>query len=256
MTISYEVPRDIMTKAEGSRVHPIVHAGKWLAADLFSTLLFAGLYWVTGSVFVATGLALVAGVAQMAWLKLRGAPIDAMQWMSLTLVLVFGGASLITHDPHFIMFKPTLIYAAVGVVMLRWPGWIVRYQPPVALRWSRDVAMRFGYVWAGLMFGTGALNLALVVHGDSETMGLVSWRLPNRLQAGAVRSAVRSHPPHRRPPHASGGRSPQPCAPRGLRPKALTARDEVLGKCADGRAGWLALRPMRAISAIKVGYPR
>lgn len=85
MTISYEVPRDIMTKAEGSRVHPIVHAGKWLAADLFSTLLFAGLYWVTGSVFVATGLALVAGVAQMAWLKLRGAPIDAMQWMSLRL---------------------------------------------------------------------------------------------------------------------------------------------------------------------------
>jgi intracellular septation protein len=168
MTISYEVPRDIMTKAEGSRVHPIVHAGKWLAADLFSTLLFAGLYWVTGSVFVATGLALVAGVAQMAWLKLRGAPIDAMQWMSLTLVLVFGGASLITHDPHFIMFKPTLLYAAVGVVMLRWPGWIVRYQPPVTLRWSRDVAMRFGYVWAGLMFGTGALNLALVVHGDSK----------------------------------------------------------------------------------------
>ena len=83
-------------------------------------------------------------------------------------MLVFGGASLITHDPHFIMFKPTLIYAAVGVVMLRWPGWIVRYQPPVALRWGRDVAMRFGYVWAGLMFGTGALNLALVVHGDSK----------------------------------------------------------------------------------------
>jgi intracellular septation protein len=168
MTIPHEVPRDIMTEAEGSRVHPIVHAGKWLAADLFSTLLFAGLYWVTRSVFVATGLALVAGLAQMAWLKLRGAPIDAMQWMSLTLVLVFGGASLITHDPHFIMFKPTLIYAAIGVVMLRWPGWIVRYQPPVALRWSRDVAMRFGYVWAGLMFGTAALNLALVVHGDSK----------------------------------------------------------------------------------------
>jgi intracellular septation protein A len=169
MTIAAETPPDpdTLAEAEGSQVHPIVHAGKWIAADLFSTLLFVGLYAVTHSVYVATGLAILAGIAQIAWLKLRGAPIDAMQWMSLGLVVVFGGASLITHDPHFVMFKPTLIYAALGVVMLR-PGWIARYQPPVALRWSRDVAMAFGYVWAVLMFVTGALNLALVIHGDPK----------------------------------------------------------------------------------------
>jgi len=193
MTIPREVPRlDIVTEAEGSRVHPVVHAGKCLAADLFSTLLFVGLYGVTRSVFVSTGFALVAGVAQMAWLKLRGAPIDAMQWMSLTLVVVFGGASLITDDPRFVMFKPTLIYAAVGVVMLRWPDWIVRYQPPVALRWSRDVAIRFGYVWAGLMFGTGGLNLALVVHGDSKlwVWFLGVFPIASKLALFAVQYAV------------------------------------------------------------------
>jgi intracellular septation protein A len=175
MTIATDTPLDpdILAEAEGSRVHPIVHAGKWIAADLFSTLLFVGLYAVTHSVYVATGLAIIAGVAQIAWLKLRGAQIDAMQWMSLGLVVVFGGASLITHDPRFIMLKPTLIYAALGVVMLR-PGWIVRYQPPVALRWSRDVGMAFGYVWAGLMFITGALNIALVIHGDPK---LWAWFL-------------------------------------------------------------------------------
>jgi len=175
MTIATDTPLDpdILAEAEGSRVHPIVHAGKWIAADLFSTLLFVGLYAVTHSVYVATGLAIVAGIAQIAWLKLRGAPIDAMQWMSLGLVVVFGGTSLITHDPRFIMLKPTLIYAALGVAMLR-PGWIVRYQPPVALRWSRDVGMAFGYVWAGLMFATGAFNIALVIHGDPK---LWAWFL-------------------------------------------------------------------------------
>ena len=175
MTIATDTPLDpdILAEAEGSRVHPIVHAGKWIAADLFSTLLFVGLYAVTHSVYVATGLAIVAGIAKIAWLKLRGAPIDAMQWMSLGLVVVFGGTSLITHDPRFIMLKPTLIYAALGVAMLR-PGWIVRYQPPVALRWSRDVGMAFGYVWAGLMFATGAFNIALVIHGDPK---LWAWFL-------------------------------------------------------------------------------
>lgn len=83
MTTAHQARRDLDTTTgeEGSRAHPIVHVGKWIAADLFSTLLFVGLYAVTRSVYVSTGLALVAGAAQMAWLRLRGSPIDAMQWM-------------------------------------------------------------------------------------------------------------------------------------------------------------------------------
>jgi intracellular septation protein A len=167
MTTATEILPD-PTQTEGSRVHPIVHAGKWLAADLFSTLMFVCLYAVTHSVYVATSLAIAAGVVQIAWLNFRRSPIDAMQWISLGLVVVFGGTSLLAHDPRFIMLKPTLIYAVIGAVMLK-PGWMTRYQPPAALPWSRDVAAVFGYVWAGLMFLTGALNLALVVHGDPKT---------------------------------------------------------------------------------------
>lgn len=152
---------------EGSRVHPLIHAGKWLAADLLSTLMFVGLYATTHSLYVATGLAIAAGFVQIAWLNFRRSPIDAMQWMSLGLVVVFGGASLYAHDPRFIMLKPTLIYAIVGGVMLK-RGWMARYQAPLALRWGRDVSVAFGYVWAGLMFATGALNLALVAHGDPK----------------------------------------------------------------------------------------
>jgi intracellular septation protein A len=188
---AHDPAADALAEADGSRVHPIVHAGKWIAADLFSTLLFVGLYAVTHSVYVATGLAIAAGIAQIGYLKFRRSPIDAMQWMSLGLVVVFGGASLITHDPRFIMLKPTLIYAALGVVMLR-PGWIVRYQPPLALRWSRDVATVFGYVWAGLMFATGALNIALVLHGDPKLWAwfLGVFPIASKLALFAVQYAV------------------------------------------------------------------
>jgi len=157
----------LASPTQGLRGHPIVHAGKWLAADLFSTLMFVGLYAVTHSVYVATGLAIAAGVVQIAWLNVRRQPIDAMQWMSLGLVIVFGGASLFAHDPRFIMLKPTFIYAVIGAVMLK-PGWMTRYMTPLVLQWSRDVIVAFGYLWAGTMFATGALNLVLVFHGDPK----------------------------------------------------------------------------------------
>jgi intracellular septation protein A len=147
------------------QLHPLIHAGRWILADLLSTLAFVGLYALTHSVLVATSLAVGAGVLQIAWLALRRKPIDAMQWMSLGLVVVFGSASLLTHDPRFVMLKPSLIYGAVGVVMLK-PGWLNRYMPEVALTWGADLAFAFGYVWALLMFATAGLNLALVARGD------------------------------------------------------------------------------------------
>jgi intracellular septation protein A len=157
-----------LTAPEAPRTHPLVHAGRWILADLFSTLLFVALYAATRSIFAATGLAIGAGVIQIAWMKLRASPIDAMQWMSLGLVTVFGGASLITHDPRFVMFKPTLIYCAIGAVMMR-RGWMNRYIPPLALRWSADVTTAFGYAWAAMMFGTAALNLYLAFNTDPKT---------------------------------------------------------------------------------------
>jgi intracellular septation protein A len=118
-------------------------------------------------VLVATGLAIGAGVLQIAWLALRRKPIDAMQWMSLGLVVVFGSASLLTHDPRFVMLKPSLIYGAVGMVMLK-RGWLNRYMPQAALKWGGDLVIAFGYLWALLMFSTAGLNLALVARGDPK----------------------------------------------------------------------------------------
>jgi intracellular septation protein A len=154
-------------QTEGSEIHPLIHAGRWLLADMFSTLTFVGIYAVTHSVSVATALGIALGLGQIAYLKIRRAPIDAMQWMSLGLVVVFGAASLFTHDPRFIMFKPTLIYAAIGAVMLK-RGWLARYMSGVVLTWARDVATAFGYVWAAMMFLTGALNVAFVMNGDTK----------------------------------------------------------------------------------------
>ncbi len=127
---------------------------------MLSTLVFVGLYAATHSIATATALAIAIGLGRIAYQFMRGIPIELMQWLALFLVVVFGGATLLTRDPVFVMVKPTLIYGAIGAVMMR-PGWINRYVPPVARQWGADVNTAFGFAWAGLMFATGAANLVV-----------------------------------------------------------------------------------------------
>jgi len=144
----------------------LFYAGKWLLLDLLSTVIFVVVFSATNNIYAATGAGIAIGIAQVLYLKFRARSIDLMQWMSLGLVVVFGGATLLTHNPHFVMVKPTLIYIAVGIVMLK-RGWMKRYIPPVATEDGDDLILAFGYVWAGLMFFTAAANLVLAL-GDTK----------------------------------------------------------------------------------------
>jgi intracellular septation protein len=141
----------------------LLAAGKLLLADMASTLLFLALFLLTGNVTLSVVLGMALGIAQIGRQLARKKPIDTMQWMSLFLVLGSGTATLLTHDPRFVMLKPTLIYTIVGIVMLR-PGWMNRYLPPVAIELVPDIAYIFGFVWAGLMFFSAALNIVVALN--------------------------------------------------------------------------------------------
>jgi intracellular septation protein len=157
--------------------HALVHALRWIAGDLLSTLAFVGVYAVSHDALLATMLAFAAGVAQIISERLRRRPVDAMQILSLALVAVFGAASLLTHDARFIMFKPTIVYAAVGAVMLK-PGWMTRYVPEIALRWSADLVVGFGYLWAALMFSTALANAGLAIWAGPRVWSLYIAAFP------------------------------------------------------------------------------
>jgi intracellular septation protein len=141
-----------------------------LLSDFLSAIVFLAVYGLTDSVTLATGLAIAVGLGQIAVMKLRGRPIDAMQWLALGLVIVLGAATLITQDSRFIMVKPTIVHWGIGAVMLR-HGWITRYLPPIA----RDnlppaVMVGAGYAWAALMILLGAINLVVAL-----TMSFAAW---------------------------------------------------------------------------------
>lgn len=141
----------------------LIYAARPLVNDFLSTIFFVVLISAGVEVRIATGCAIAFGVVHVLGLRLLGRPVAALQWAGLGLVLVFGAASLLTHDPRFIMAKPTIIYLAVAAVMLK-RGWMLRYMPPIARGHGDDLMIAFGYVWAGLLAFTGIANLVMAVY--------------------------------------------------------------------------------------------
>ncbi len=147
----------------------LVHSGRALLADFASTLFFLALYALTDNVIVAVAAGMALALGQIAWQLARKKPVDALQWISLVTVLAAGTTTLITSNPVYVMLKPSVIYVLVGLAMLK-RGWMMRYLPAIAIEMVPDLAMAFGYVWAGLMFVSATLNLALAL-----SLGVAAW---------------------------------------------------------------------------------
>ena len=132
-----------------------------LFEDLLATILFLVVYILSGDIFVATGIAIAAGVVQISYLKAKGRTIDMMQWGSLALVIVLGGATIATRDGRFIMIKPTIVHFAIAAIMPR-RGWMGRYLPRIASdNLPEPVVVGAGYAWAALMVALGLTNLVI-----------------------------------------------------------------------------------------------
>src|SRR6516225_9980720 len=159
----------------------LLQAGRVLVLDLASTILFLVVFLLSDNLFLAVGLGMALGVAQIAWQYHRKQPIGSLQWLSVVLVLASGTATFLTHDPTFVMLKPSAIYCIVGLVMLK-RGWMNRYLPPEAAPVA-DIGTLFGYIWAGLMFGSAVINIALALSFDPKTWAafMSTWGLASKI---------------------------------------------------------------------------
>lgn len=156
-------------------------AARVLLLDLASTLLLLAIYLLTDDLLLAVAFGMALGVAQIGREILRKKPVAALQWISVIAVLSSGAATFLTHDPRFVMLKPSVIYTVVGLVMLK-RGWMNRYLPPRAAP-VLDVAIIFGYVWAGLMFTSAGLNVALALTLDAKSWAaaISAWGIASKV---------------------------------------------------------------------------
>jgi intracellular septation protein len=136
-----------------------------LATDFFSTIVFLVVYLATDNVVLATSVAIAGAVAQVVYSRIKGQELGFMTWASLALVIVLGSATLLTHDPRFVLAKPSIAHFAIGAIMLK-RGWMLRYLPPIVTETIPEYVTVAGFAWAALMFALGAGVIAVAATGD------------------------------------------------------------------------------------------
>jgi intracellular septation protein len=120
--------------------------------------------YASGSVRTAAGVGVAAGLVQFGRLYFAARRIDLMQWSSLALAMVLGGAAILTRNPRFVMVKPSIVHLAIAAAMLR-RSWMIRYVTPIARQNVPETTMvAAGYAWAMLMAALGFANLVIAMY--------------------------------------------------------------------------------------------
>jgi intracellular septation protein len=139
--------------------------------DIFPVLLFFIAFKIYG-IYVATGVAIAATFAQIGWVWMRHRKVDTMLWVTLGIMVVFGGATLLLHDETFIKWKPTVLYWLFAAVLT---GAQVFYRKNLIRAMMEKQVTLPEAVWHKLLFGwvgffcvMGALNLYVAYNYSTD----------------------------------------------------------------------------------------
>ncbi len=140
--------------------------------DLFPVLLFFIAFKFAG-IYVATAVAIAATFGQIGWLKLRRKPVDTMLWVSLAIIVIFGGATLVLHDETFIKWKPTVLYWMFALILggatLFFRRNLIRSLMQEKMELPDAAWQRMNLSWIAFFSLMGALNLYVAFHYPTET---------------------------------------------------------------------------------------
>ena len=142
-----------------------------LLADYFPLFLFfiAFKLW---DIYVATAVAIVASVAQIAYFRWRRGKIEVAHWLSLVVIATFGGATLILHGETFIKWKPTVLYWLFGAILA--VGRLAFGKNLIAallkdLTLPDPVWARITWSWVVFFAAMGAANWYIAFHFSTDT---------------------------------------------------------------------------------------
>ncbi|MDP2882321.1 MAG: septation protein A [Azonexus sp.] len=130
-------------------------------------------------ILLATVVVIVATVAQIAWVHFRHGKVDKMLWVSLVLVVVFGGMTLAFQNEAFIKWKPTILYWVFAGSMA-FSAYVLRKNAIKAmlgeqLTLPEPVWAKVNLSWIAFFAAMGALNL--IVAFNFSTDAWVNFKL-------------------------------------------------------------------------------
>ena len=89
--------------------------------DFFPILAFFIAFYLPAdrdqAIYIATATAIIASVIQIGFYWYRNKRVEKMHLITLFMILILGGATLLLHDERFIKWKPTAVYWAFAMII-------------------------------------------------------------------------------------------------------------------------------------------
>jgi intracellular septation protein len=124
-------------------------------------------------IWVATGVAIAATVAQIAWLRYATGKVEPMQWLSLGVIVLFGGATLLAHNDTFIKWKPTVLYwlmgGALAIGQLVFRKNLLKSLMGAQMSLPESAWRALTWSWTSFFAVMGVVNLWVAFHYDTNT---------------------------------------------------------------------------------------
>jgi intracellular septation protein len=150
------------------------HEAGQLAATWLGGLIASGkVSEAQAPILLATAVAIVASVAQVGWLLARGRRVEPMLWVSLGVIVVFGGATIWLNDESFIKWKPSILYllfaGSLVAGRLFWRRNFVRTLLGQQIELPDPVWERLLWIWSGFFALLAAANLLVAYNFSTDT---------------------------------------------------------------------------------------
>ena len=143
-----------------------------IIADLFPVILFFIAYQLF-DIYIATQVAIAAAAVQVVYNRLRYGKVETMHWVTLGLLVVFGGLTLALRDPTFIKWKPTVVNwlfaAAFLLSQLFMKRSLLRRMMDHAVNMPDAAWLRLNTAWVTFFTAMGVLNL-YIAYNFSEAV--------------------------------------------------------------------------------------
>jgi intracellular septation protein len=133
-----------------------------LLFDFFPILLFFVSYKLFG-IYNATAVAMGASLFQAAFYRLKYQRYEKVHLISLAIIFLLGGATLLFHDPWFIKWKPTGIYWLTSIIFFLSPWFsskpLIQKMMEGNINLPERIWFRLNYAWAIFFTLMGIANL-------------------------------------------------------------------------------------------------
>jgi intracellular septation protein len=123
-------------------------------------------------IYVATGVVIVATIILVAYNWIRYRKVETMQWITLGLIIVMGGATILLHDEQFIKWKLSIIEWLFGLAFLG--SQFIGKKPFVERMMSKSLTLpdliwrRLNLMWGCFFILVGFVNVYVMYHFSTD----------------------------------------------------------------------------------------